>query len=327
MKFEQIVGHKDIIEYFQKVIKEEKLSHAYILSGEKGSGKKMLAEAFAQTLQCEEKGDTPCGNCSSCIQAESGNQPDIRWITHEKASISVDDIREQINNDIGIMPYSSPYKIYIVPEAEKMTEQAQNALLKTIEEPPHYGMVLLLTENSSSFLQTILSRCVTLSLKPVSTSLVKQYLMDKFGTPDYQAEICAKFSQGNIGKAIRFASSEEFNELKDDTLHMLKHVEEMKVYEIMQFIKGIAERKKDIQDCLDLILLWYRDVLLFKVTRDPNGLHFSDELHSISMQAGDMDYEQIENIVQAVEKAKIRLKANVNFETAMELMIFVMKGK
>lgn len=327
MNFNQIVGHKDVIEYLQKGMKEDKISHAYILSGEKGSGKKMIAEIFAATLQCEEKGENPCGRCKSCMQAKSGNHPDIRWVTHEKASIGVDDIRNQINNDIGIKPYSSPYKIYIVPEGEKMTEQAQNALLKTIEEPPHYAVVILLTENSNRFLQTILSRCVSLQLKPVSPPLIKKHLMEKYHIPDYQAELSANFAQGNVGKAIRYASSDEFTDLKNDTLHILKHVDEMKTYEIMQFIKGLSERKKDIYDYLDLILLWYRDVLLFKVTRDPNGLLFADELRSISFQAGKKDYEAIENIIQAVEKAKVRLKANVNFDTAMELMIFVMKEK
>lgn len=327
MNFNQIVGHRDVIDYLQKGIKEDKLSHAYILSGEKGSGKKTLAGIFAATLQCEEKGEEPCGTCKSCMQAQSGNHPDIRWVTHEKASIGVDDIRSQINNDIDIKPYSSPYKIYIVPEGEKMTEQAQNALLKTIEEPPHYAVVILLTENSNGFLQTILSRCVSLPLKPVSPLLIKNFLMGQYHIPDYQAELSANFSQGNVGKAIRYASSDEFAELKKETVHILKHVDEMKTYEIMHYIKNLAERKKDIYDYLDLILLWYRDVLLFKVTRDPNGLLFADELHSISQQAGEKEYEAIENILQAVEKAKVRLRANVNFDTAMELMIFAIKGK
>ena len=106
---------------------------------------------------------------------------------------------------------------------------------------------------------------------------------------------------------------------------MLTHLEEMKTYEIMQFIKSVSEKKKDLNDYLDLMLLCYRDVLLFKVTRDPNGLLFADELRHISEQAEKKEYEGIELIIQAIEKAKIRLKANVNFDTVMELMIFVMK--
>lgn len=141
------------------------MSHAYIINGEKGSGKKLLAGIFAQTLQCQEKGTEPCMHCQSCLQAQSMNQPDIIRVTHEKPNtISVEDIRGQLNGDIQIKPYSSPYKIYIVDEAEKLSPQAQNALLKTIEEPPAYAVILLLTANTGMLLPTILSRCVVLDL-------------------------------------------------------------------------------------------------------------------------------------------------------------------
>ena len=323
--FSQVIGHREVIEHLQKGIQENKVSHAYILAREQGSGKRLLADIFARTLQCQKGSIEPCGNCPSCIQAAGGNQPDIIYVTHEKASLGVDDIRNQVNGDVAIKPYSSPYKIYIIPDGEKMTEQAQNALLKTIEEPPEYAVFLLLTENINMFLPTILSRCVTLQLKPVEPKLIKKFLMEKKQIPDYLAELSAGFSQGNVGKAIRFASSEEFIERKQDTIHVLTHVDEMKNYEIMQFIKKMAEQKKDITDYLDLMLLWYRDVLLFKVTQDPNGLLFADEISNIRKQAQSREYEKIEAIIQAIEKAKVRLKANVNFETAMELMIYVMK--
>lgn len=323
--FGQVIGHREVIEHLQKGIQENKVSHAYILAGEKGSGKKLLADIFASTLQCEKESIQPCGTCKSCMQVEGGNQPDIIYVTHEKASLGVDDIRQQVNNDVAIKPYSSPWKIYIIPDGEKMTEQAQNALLKTIEEPPEYAMFLLLTENINTFLPTILSRCVTLQLKPVDAKLIKKFLMEKRQIPDYLAELSAAFSQGNVGKAIRYASSEEFIEMKKDTIHVLTHVDDMKNYEIMQFIKKMAEKKGDVDDYLDLMLLWYRDVLMFKVTQDTNGLLFIDEISSIRKQAQSKQYEGIEAIIQAIEKAKVRLKANVNFDTAMELMIFVMK--
>lgn len=323
--FGQVIGHREVIEHLQKGIQENKVSHAYILAGEKGSGKRLLADIFASTLQCEKGSIQPCGTCKSCMQVEGGNQPDIIYVTHEKASLGVDDIRQQVNNDVAIKPYSSPWKIYIIPDGEKMTEQAQNALLKTIEEPPEYAMFLLLTENINTFLPTILSRCVTLQLKPVDAKLIKKFLMEKRQIPDYLAELSAAFSQGNVGKAIRYASSEEFIEMKKDTIHVLTHVDDMKNYEIMQFIKKMAEKKGDVDDYLDLMLLWYRDVLMFKVTQDTNGLLFIDEISSIRKQAQSKQYEGIEAIIQAIEKAKVRLKANVNFDTAMELMIFVMK--
>ena len=209
-KFADIIGHEQIIHHLQSAISLKKVSHAYIFEGEEGMGKNLLASAFAQALQCREGDTEPCMRCPSCRQAATGNQPDIIRVTHEKAAIGVEDIREKLCGDILIKPYSSPYKIYIVDEAEKMNVQAQNALLKTIEEPPAYGIILLLTTNSGKFLPTIISRCVTLKLKPLRDEEIRTYLMEKMQIPDYQAEICVAFARGNLGKACSLATSEDF---------------------------------------------------------------------------------------------------------------------
>lgn len=325
LDFNNIVGHEQIIEHLQNAIKLNKVSHAYILNSEKGSGKKRIAYTFAKTLQCEESTDTPCGICKSCMQAESNNHPDIITVTHEKASIGVDDIRIQVNNDIGIKPYSSPYKIYIIDDADKMTEQAQNALLKTIEEPPQYAIIMLLTGNANRLLPTILSRCVTLNLKTVRKDLIKDYLIQNLNVPDYLAELSAVFSQGNIGKAIRFASSEEFVAIKEEVLHLLKNIDDMEIYQIIETIKKLSENKLNINDYIDMMILWYRDVLMFKVTKNPNVLIYKEEYKFITKQASKRSYEGIENIINAMDKAKVRLNANVNFDIAVELMLLTLK--
>ena len=263
--------------------------------------------------------------CKSCIQAESGNHPDIIWVTHEKYSIGVDDIRNQLNNNISIKPYSGPYKIYIIPDADKMTEQAQNALLKTIEEPPEYAVILLLTNNVDNLLPTILSRCVTLNLKPVKTDLIEKYLMERCKIPDYMARISARFSQGNVGKAIRYSSSEDFIELKEETLHLLKYIDDMEIYEVVEAVRHLSKHKLEINDCIDLMQLWYRDVLMFKVTKDPNMLLFKEEYRFLSEQAKKRGYEELEDIIKAMDKAKKRLDANVNFDIAVELMLLSIK--
>ena len=325
-EFSQVIGHEQIIEHLQNAISLKKVSHAYILDGEEGAGKNLLASIFAQALQCEKGGAEPCGECRSCKQAISLNQPDIIRVTHEKpGSIGVEDIREQLCGDIQVRPYSSPYKIYIVDEAEKMTVQAQNALLKTIEEPPAYGVILLLTTNSDAFLPTILSRCVTLKLRPVKDALVRKYLMEELQVPDYQADVCVAFARGNIGKAKKLAQSEHFGELKDHALHMVRHIGDMEIYEITEGIRKVADYKTDINDYLDLLVLWYRDVLLFKATRQVDALVFSDEINYISAQASKSSYEGLECIIEALEKAKVRLKANVNFELTMELLLLTIK--
>ena len=324
--FSEILGHEQIIEHLQNAIKLQKVSHAYILDGEEGAGKNMLARAFAQTLQCERGGTEPCGECHSCKQAMSGNQPDIITVTHEKpTSIGVEDIRGQLCGDIQIKPYSSPYKIYIVDEAEKMTVQAQNALLKTIEEPPAYGVIMLLTTNADAFLPTILSRCVTLKLRPVKNEIIRPYLMEKYHIPDYQAEVCTAFARGNVGKAERLAQSEQFAELKSHLLHLLRHLRDMEVYELTEAVRSVSEYKTEINDYLDLMALWFRDVLLFKATRQIDGLVFAEEINAISAQAQKSSYEGLERILKALEKAKVRLNANVNFELTMELLMLTIK--
>ena len=324
--FTDIIGHNQIVEHLKNAIRMGKVSHAYILNGESNAGKMMLAESFAMALQCETGKDEPCMNCRSCHQAAEHNQPDIIYVTHEKPNvISVDDIRHQLNNDIVIKPYSSKYKIYIVDEAEKMNTQAQNALLKTIEEPPAYGVILLLTTNADAFLPTILSRCITLNLKSVNEDLIKEYLMKKYHIPDYQADVCAAFAQGNVGKAIQLASSGEFNELKAAAISLVKKLEDMDLYELNECIKQINEFKPKIQEYFDLLTLWFRDVLYMKATNDVNNLIFKDEVYDIKKQAARKSYVGIETILQALEQSRVRLNANVNFDLVIELLLLTIK--
>lgn len=324
--FNDIIGHDTIKEHLKKAIESDHVSHAYILTGETGMGRKSLANAFAMTLLCEKGKSEPCMECHACKQVMSSNHPDLIFVGHEKpGSIGVDDIREQINDTIMIRPYSSYYKIYIVDEAEKMTVQAQNALLKTIEEPPAYAIIMLLTTNQEAFLPTILSRCVQLKLKPLKDSVVKSYLMGSLGIKESRADIYAAFARGNLGRAIHLASSEEFQLLYSELLHMLKHLKEMDIIELLFYIKKMKDENLDIYDCLDFMQLWYRDVLMYKVTQDINLLIFREEFNTMKEMSAASAYDGIERILKAIDKARIRLEANVNMELAMELMLLVMK--
>ena len=324
--FYDVVGHKDILKYISSAVENNRVSHAYILNGERGSGKKMLANLFAMTLLCETGDNEPCGKCHSCKQAESGNHPDIIRVTHEKPnSISVDDIRTQVNNTVDIKPYQGPYKVYIIPQADMMTPQAQNAILKTIEEPPSYAVFLLLTENAETLLPTINSRCVMLKLRNIKDTLIKKYLMENLEIPDYKADMCTAFAQGNMGRAIMLANSDHFNEIREEAVQLLKHISEMELNEIVAAVKNISVYKLEITDYLDIIMIWYRDVLLYKATKEIDKVVFKDQLQSIKEQARKSSYEGIELILESLEKAKARLKANVNFDLVMELLFLTIK--
>lgn len=326
--FKDVVGHKNIIKYIQNAVAADAVSHAYILNGERGSGKKLLANLFAMSLQCEnrdEDGDA-CGKCRSCRQVLSGNHPDIIRVTHEKPNtISVDDIRVQVNDDIVIRPYSSKYKVYIIADADLMSVQAQNALLKTIEEPPAYAVIFLLTENAEALLPTITSRCVMLKLRNIKDTLIRKYLMETMHVPDYKADMCTAFAQGNMGRAIMLASSDHFNEIREEAVQLLKYINEMDISEVTKAIKKIGTYKLEINDYLDIIMIWYRDVLLYKATKDMDKVVFKDQISYIQERAKKSSYEGIELILESLEKAKTRLKANVNFDLVMELLLLTIK--
>ncbi|MDR2045248.1 MAG: DNA polymerase III subunit delta' [Clostridium sp.] len=328
--FKDLVGQEQIKEHLRNALSGGKVSHAYLIDGEKGSGKEFLAKIFAMALNCEvrrtEGGAEPCQNCHSCRQALSGNQPDIIRLVHEKPdAIGVDDIREQVNQDVSIKPYASPYKVYLISEAEKMTPQAQNALLKTLEEPPPYVVILLLASNVNALLPTVVSRCVLLRMKPATDGQVKNFLMRILQVPDYKAQICAAFARGNVGRAKALAQSEEFENVKEEALSFLKCVQDMDVHEMIPAVKKISDDKIDVQDYLDMIMIWYRDILLFKATNDVNQLIFREEISHIRRAAQRSSYEGIERVIEALEKAKTRLRANVNFDLTLELLFLEMK--
>lgn len=326
--FQDIIGHEEIIEHLKNAIKTGKISHSYLFSGEPGCGKKLLASTFAATLQCEEGGTEPCQKCDSCKRAMKRNHPDIIMVNHEKpGTISIDEIRKQVVHDVSIRPYYSHYKIYIIADAEMMTVQAQNALLKTIEEPPEYAVIMLLTSNADILLPTILSRCVRLDMKVVDDRLVKNYLMEHLHIPDYQAEIDASFAHGSIGKAKEAATSQEFSDMTRNALKILKHADSMEVYELTASIKELSGEKQSIEDYLDIFQFWFRDVLMFKATKEIDNLVFKQEINFIREQARERSYENIEKILGAIDKTRVRLRANVNFELALELLFLTIKER
>ncbi len=324
--YNKILGHENIISQLKGAVANGKVNHAYIFNGEDGSGKNLIAKAFAEALLCEKGGEEGCGECHFCRQTMSENNPDLIWVRHEKpASIGVDDVRGQLVEDIQIKPYNGRYKVYIIDEAEKLTPQAQNAILKTIEEPPSYGVIIFLTNNDEVFLPTIISRCIIFNLRPLRDNAIAEYLIKEYKIPEYEAKMCAAYSQGRLGKAINLVNSGDFGKIKDEAVSLVKNVNTYDIADLIDAIKRVSEYKVNISDYIDIIQMWYRDVLLFKVTKDANNLIFSDEINAIRKAASKSSYEGIENILRGCEVAKARLKANVNFELAMELMLLNIK--
>lgn len=325
MAFGEIIGQETVIQHLQNALRTGSVSHAYILSGGRGSGRKMLAQSFAAALLCQDPavGEDgtyeACGKCLSCLQAQSGNHPDILTLEREKAgSIGVGEIR-RLRADMQIVPYSSEHKIYIVPDAERMTQQAQNALLKTLEEPPSYGVLLLLADGVTAFLPTVLSRCITLQLRPVSAQAIEQLLTSRYDTPPEKARMCARFAGGLPGKAIRLSESEEFAAVRDRTVGLLRRIEQADAHEIAEAARESAAGG-ETDNVLDFTDSWFRDILVYKSTGDEGRLIFPEEIQYIKDAADMLSYGSLQRVARARETAGRRLKANVNTELVLEML-------
>lgn len=325
--FSEITGNEQIIKSMKSAIKNSMVSHAYIINGPEGCGKKLLASAFAKTLFCEEGGTDACGHCTSCKTFENGNNPDMIYVYPTKTkALSVDDVRQQITSTVNIKPYNHKYKIYMIPNADTLTVAAQNSLLKTLEEPPEYVVFLLLAKNMNQFLETILSRCVTFGIKPISLDKVKNYLITNGIADESSAGILAEYSQGSIGEAIKFAQSESFGELRKKISDILKDISRLSYFELTQQAKALEEFK-DLTDITDMIFIWYRDVLVYKTTGNESNIIEKDLIAAIKNEAERASFEGLYKIPNIIMETKKQIRQNVNFVFAFEMLFINIKGE
>jgi len=280
----------------------------------------MLAKALAKTVQCETGGADACGRCISCRTFESRNHPDIFYVTSTKKSIGVDDIRDQVIKPLKTRPYRYRYKVFIIDNADTMTAAAQNALLKTIEEPAEYGLFLLLSENSNMLFPTIISRCVIFRLKPHSEKDIQDYLKQN-GIGEEQARFYSSFSQGNIGKAIRLASSETFAEMRETVFSLAQALRRLDMPDIFARFRVLEVYKDNIQDLLDMFMLWYRDVIIMKETNNTRFLIQQDKNNEIYAEAQATDLSSLYKKFDAIWQTKQNLKQNANFQLTIEMML------
>ena len=322
--FEDVKGQDAIVTTIKNQILQGRTGHAYLFCGTRGTGKTTCAKILAKAVNCESpENGNPCCKCPACIGIENGNLMEILEID-AASNNGVDNIRD-LREEANFTPANAKYRVYIIDEVHMLSIGAFNALLKTLEEPPSYVIIMLLTANPGSFLQTILSRCLTLEMKPVRNEEIEIFLRNKYEIVDYEARVCAAFSQGNVGKAVNLATSTEFNELKDEVLQLVKRISDIDPYEMSEAVKRAGIYKITIDDYFDLLMVWYRDVLLYKATNDPNLLIFREDVYSIKNAARECSYHGVEEILEALTKAKTRLAANVNFELVMDLLLGVMK--
>ena len=318
--FQEIRGNKSLTEQLKAVVSDGKASHAYLFLGGAGAGKRLIANTFAKALQCESEGwgQKPCGNCRSCQSFDHKNHPDVIYFQalEKPPKYTIEDVRKQIVETVDLKPFQYDKKI------DTLNVQAQNALLKTLEEPPAHVMFLLLAERAEAFLPTILSRVVTMKIRPLSEGTVAEYLMQN-GLSEEESHVLAAYAQGRIGQALELKEDEAFREMRQDILSKLEALPSMQEGEAYLMAKELEAYKSDLR-FLDIMELWYRDLLMAKSLREERYLIQKDKKDAIFRGANE-PAEKLAKKAEAVREARKRLSQNANFRLTMEVMLMDLK--
>ena len=321
--FEEIRGNTPLVEQLRRSAASGRSSHAYLFLGGAGAGKRLIANTFAKALQCEGE-KRPCDSCKSCHAFNHGNHPDVIYFQPLKngKTYTIEDVREQLLETVDLKPFQYEKTIYIIEKADTLNIQSQNALLKTLEEPPAHAVFLLLAERAEAFLPTILSRVVVMKIRPLSAETIADYLMQA-GHLAEESHILSAYAQGRIGQALELVEDEGFREMRQDILGKLEVLPSMSEGDAYLLAKDLEGYKNDLR-FLDIMELWYRDLLTAKSLREEGYLIQRDKKDAI-FRAAKEPAALLAKKAAAVRTARMRLAQNANFRLTMEVMLMDLK--
>ncbi|HHW71335.1 MAG TPA: DNA polymerase III subunit delta' [Clostridiales bacterium] len=324
MRKSNVIGQSSLLDRFETMISSGRVAHAYLLAGPEGIGKTTMGKIFANMLLCTSSVDRPCGVCQSCMQFASGNHPDFIQLIPNGKSIKVDDILN-LRRDIVIKPYQGNRKVYMVDDAHTMTQFAQNALLKTLEEPPSYATIILGTDNINALLPTIISRCQAIPMKRMPSDDIYAILIER-GLSSDEANIFARMSEGLPGRAIALSLDENFKVLREDVISYLDNLLSMKSWEILKHTALFMDNRDDIGTILDILVVFMRDVLIYSETGDYNLIINRDKKSNINLYSNLFTTRQIKTIIENIETARKMLNDNANYQLTIENMLLSIRG-
>ncbi|MBQ2678670.1 MAG: DNA polymerase III subunit [Firmicutes bacterium] len=323
-----IFGNRNTIEKMSSAVKSGQISHSYIITGSPGTGKTLLANIFAKMIQCEDKsGSIPCLHCSSCNVFDSGNHPDVIYVVPTKRkAVGIDDIRTQVLVKAATKPYKYSRKVFIIENADTLTAEAQNSLLKTLEEPPEYVVFIMTAVSARALLPTVLSRSVILKTEELPAKEISKYLAEKLGIPEDKASFYGEYARGSIGEAVKLSSSEEFSEMHRLVFDILASA---RTSDITTFTGNVSllEKYKQNPEFLDIFTLFYRDLMIIKLIGNTDYIIQKDKADFLTAEARKETSQNISDKLEAVLKAKKELASNVNFNLCVELMLMKIKEK
>ena len=302
MYFENIKGQQFAKKYLSNSLKSNMISHAYMFEGPSGVGKNTLARELSRIL----------------LEMENlFNSPDYIEIKPDGNSIKIAQVRN-MQSDILVKPYKS-YKIYVFDEAQKMTVEAQNALLKTLEEPPKYAIIILITNNKESLLDTIKSRCEIIKFTPIPMAEIADYLI-KTGVDKKRASLLANFSRGSMQKAIELSESEYFYIMREEIQKYIETFLSGNLIDIMDIQNSIEKYKDQIINVLDLMINYFRDIIMVKENIDSSMIINLDKLVFVKNMSKKITYSQLSKIIDIIEETKNKLRSNCNFNISIQVM-------
>lgn len=309
-------GYDEAYAHARKAVTSGRASHAYLIEGAEGAGKATFAREFAKALLCERPVDgQACCQCTSCSMFDGDNHPDMKWVLpNAKGKHSVEDIREQVVRDISILPYRSGKKIYVITHAERLNASCQNAILKTIEEPPAYGVIFLTCENRRALLPTVQSRMVRIGLPPLPEDVVREILESDYHVACEQAMAGAAFCGGSVGQALKMAQSKEFIERCEYWMDFAERLTTGTEAEIFGYAEALADAKKKNREAevLHLLMCWFRDLLVYKETKDIKRCFLQNRADSIARAAERYSEKALMQKVRFLRECEVKNEHNVN---------------
>ena len=288
--FDNIVGNERAKDILRKAVELNKTSHSYMFVGISGIGKSLIAKEFAKMILCIDE-NKYCNKCKSCIEFDSNNNPDFIFIKPENGSIKIDQIRN-MQKEVSEKPIISNNKVCIINDADLMTIEAQNCLLKTLEEPPTYMTIILVGSNESNFLPTIKSRCTIMYFERIKDEEIKKYLAENYKGENITPNLI-DIADGSIGKTVSLKDKAETYE------NIYKFIENLENYDIIQILKNVEEIYKSKEEIFEI--LDYINVLLIKQAKT--------------------NYRYA-NCIEIVEETKKRIKQNSNYNMCIDYMLF-----
>jgi len=325
MDFFDITGQQGLVSNLRQIIENDRVANAYLFVGSEGMGKKTIGGIFAKSLLCGSGSRKPCGTCVNCRQLIGGNHPDVTVIKPQKTSIGIEEIRT-IQKELSIRPYQSDRKLIIIEDAHLLTFQAQNALLKSLEEPPPFVVFILLSQRLQGILATVLSRLKVFRLERLSKRDVAYIIIRRTDTTPEKADLYAALSEGNPGKGLKLAVSSEFTLQREGVFGLLRNIF-ADFSGLLGYESFFTDNRDNIEPIFDLLISWFRDCLVFKETKDHNliiNIDMKDllEIHAAALRGRDALY-----MIEMIVKSKKMIKGNANFQMVVENMLFEIFGR